>query len=143
MTSAFAGDADQLPPVGAGSFLAAAIQSGAVPVVDLREVFRQAQGSAIVKAAHAVHAGLMPPLQRINPESSSGELERMEALWVVPPSAADIEDEVVRTVSSGLLGRRGINVKTDLQVSILHRPFHLLHINCSFQLLHPHLWLVV
>lgn len=37
------GDADQLPPVGAGSFLAAAIESGAVPVVDLREVFRQAQ----------------------------------------------------------------------------------------------------
>ena len=35
------GDADQLPPVGAGSFLSAAIGSGAVPVIDLRQVFRQ------------------------------------------------------------------------------------------------------
>ena len=68
---ATAGDADQLPPVSAGSFLSAAIDSGMVPVVDLREVFRQAQGSDIVKAAHAVHAGLMPPLTRINPSQPS------------------------------------------------------------------------
>lgn len=57
--------------MGAGSFLAAAIESGAVPVVDLREVFRQAQGSAIVKAAHAVHAGAMPPLTRVAPRIPS------------------------------------------------------------------------
>ena len=68
---AAAGDADQLPPVSAGSFLSAAIDSGMVPVVDLREVFRQAQGSDIVKAAHAVHAGLMPPLTRIDPSQPS------------------------------------------------------------------------
>ena len=55
----------------AGSFLSAAIDSGMVPVVDLREVFRQAQGSDIVKAAHAVHAGLMPPLTRIDPSQPS------------------------------------------------------------------------
>ena len=66
-----AGDADQLPPVSAGSFLSAAIDSGVVPVVDLREVFRQAQGSDIVKAAHAVHAGQMPPLTLINPSQPS------------------------------------------------------------------------
>ena len=66
-----AGDADQLPPVSAGSFLSAAIDSGVVPVVDLREVFRQAQGSDIVKAAHAVHAGRMPSLTRIDPAQPS------------------------------------------------------------------------
>lgn len=66
-----AGDADQLPPVSAGSFLGAAIDSGVVPVVDLREVFRQAQGSDIVKAAHAVHAGTMPPLTRVDPGQPS------------------------------------------------------------------------
>lgn len=65
------GDADQLPPVSAGSFLKAAIDSGVVPVVDLREVFRQAQGSDIVKAAHAVLAGLMPPLTKIDPSQPS------------------------------------------------------------------------
>ncbi|BDA44925.1 probable recBCD enzyme subunit RecD at C-terminar half [Coccomyxa sp. Obi] len=110
------GDADQLPPVGAGSFLAAAIESGAVPVVDLREVFRQAQGSAIVKAAHAVHAGSMPTLTRTAPHNPSQEAQESEALWVVPRSMADIEDEVVNTVSSSLLSSRGIDAKTDLQV---------------------------
>lgn len=70
-TCVAAGDADQLPPVSAGSFLSAAIDSGVVPVVDLREVFRQAQGSDIVKAAHAVHAGRMPSLTRINPAQPS------------------------------------------------------------------------
>ena len=65
------GDADQLPPVSAGSFLKAAIDSGVVPVVDLREVFRQAQGSDIIKAAHAVLAGLMPPLTQIDPSQPS------------------------------------------------------------------------
>lgn len=56
---------------GAGVVSAAAIASGAVPVVDLREVFRQAQGSAIVKAAHAVHSGTMPPLTRTAPSQPS------------------------------------------------------------------------
>lgn len=70
-TRVAAGDADQLPPVSSGSFLSAAIDSGVVPVVDLREVFRQAQGSDIVKAAHAVHAGRMPSLTRIDPAHPS------------------------------------------------------------------------
>ncbi|CAL8469331.1 g8872 [Coccomyxa elongata] len=109
------GDADQLPPVGAGSFLAAAIESGAVPVVDLREVFRQAQGSAIVKAAHAVHAGSMPSLTRTTPRSPSQEARESEALWVAPRSMADIEDEVVNTVLSpmrrGAAGVQNLNMR--------------------------------
>ena len=77
-----AGDADQLPPVSAGSFLSAAIDSGVVPVVDLREVFRQAQGSDIVKAAHAVHAGRMPSLTRIDPaQPSEASLRRLRHPW--------------------------------------------------------------
>jgi hypothetical protein len=38
-----------------------------------------------------------------------------EALWVVPRSTADIEDEVVATISSSLLSDRGIDTKTDMQ----------------------------
>ena len=38
----FVGDIDQLPPVGPGQALADIIASGAVPVVTLTEVFRQA-----------------------------------------------------------------------------------------------------
>ncbi len=51
----------------------------------------------------------------------SQEARESEALWVAPRSMADIEDEVVNTVSSSLLSDRGINAKTDLQAR------HLLH----------------
>ena len=57
-----AGDVDQLPPVGPGTVLADAIRSGVVPVIDLREIFRQAQQSAIVGAAHAILSGSLPGL---------------------------------------------------------------------------------
>jgi exodeoxyribonuclease V alpha subunit len=46
------GDVDQLPSVGPGQVLADIIQSGAVPVVRLTEVFRQAVQSRIITTAH-------------------------------------------------------------------------------------------
>jgi exodeoxyribonuclease V alpha subunit len=61
------GDADQLPSVGPGQVFADIIQSGTVPVVRLREIFRQGEGSETVATAHAVNAGRPPrprPLRR-------------------------------------------------------------------------------
>src|SRR5215467_2215265 len=46
------GDIDQLPSVGPGQVLADVISSGAVPVVRLTEVFRQAARSRIITTAH-------------------------------------------------------------------------------------------
>jgi exodeoxyribonuclease V alpha subunit len=54
------GDADQLPSVGPGQVLADLIHSGRVPVVRLRRVFRQAETSGIVTAAHQVLSGTWP-----------------------------------------------------------------------------------
>lgn len=54
------GDADQLPPVGPGNFLRDVIGSGCVATVELNEIFRQAQQSAIVRNAHAINHGEMP-----------------------------------------------------------------------------------
>jgi exodeoxyribonuclease V alpha subunit len=59
----FVGDADQLPPVGPGQPFADLIASGALPVVRLRELFRQAEASSIVHAAHALRRGEMPELE--------------------------------------------------------------------------------
>ena len=56
------GDIDQLPSVGPGQVLADIIGSGAVPVVRLTEVFRQAAQSKIITIAHAINAGHMPDL---------------------------------------------------------------------------------
>src|SRR4029077_2409223 len=54
------GDVDQLPSVGPGQVLADVIASGAVPVVRLTEVFRQAAQSRIVTNAHRINQGRMP-----------------------------------------------------------------------------------
>jgi exodeoxyribonuclease V alpha subunit len=56
------GDVDQLPSVGPGQVLADIIESSAVPVVCLTEVFRQAAASRIVTNAHRINQGLMPEL---------------------------------------------------------------------------------
>jgi len=56
------GDVDQLPSVGPGTVLADVIASGAVPVVRLTEIFRQAAQSLIVVNAHRIHDGDMPEL---------------------------------------------------------------------------------
>ena len=56
----FVGDVDQLPSVGPGAFLSDLIESNAVPVIRLTEVFRQAASSWIIKAAHQINAGKMP-----------------------------------------------------------------------------------
>ncbi len=56
------GDADQLPSVGAGNVFSDLIRSGRVETVFLREVFRQAEQSAIIRNAHAVNLGQPPAL---------------------------------------------------------------------------------
>ena len=67
----FVGDADQLPSVGPGSVLRDILASGAVPAVQLRDVFRQAERSGIVRAAHAINAGHLPavPTRRWDPST--------------------------------------------------------------------------
>ena len=56
------GDADQLPSVGAGNVFSDLIRSGRAETVFLREVFRQAETSAIIRNAHAVNLGQPPQL---------------------------------------------------------------------------------
>lgn len=56
------GDSDQLPPVGAGNVLHDLIASNLLPVVELKEIFRQAMESLIVINAHKIVQGDMPEL---------------------------------------------------------------------------------
>lgn len=56
------GDIDQLPSVGAGNVLRDIIDSGAVPVVRLTRIFRQAQSSRIVMNAHRINSGQAPDI---------------------------------------------------------------------------------
>lgn len=56
------GDADQLPAVGPGNVLRDLIQSERIPTITLTDLFRQARGSHIVLAAHAINQGHMPSM---------------------------------------------------------------------------------
>ncbi|MEE1199668.1 MAG: ATP-dependent RecD-like DNA helicase [Christensenellales bacterium] len=57
------GDADQLLSVGAGNVLRDLIDSGAVRVVRLSEIFRQAEKSMIVVNAHRINRGELPEIR--------------------------------------------------------------------------------
>jgi exodeoxyribonuclease V alpha subunit len=82
----FVGDVDQLPSVGPGQVLADLIDSGAVPVVRLTEVFRQAASSRIVRSAHQINQGLFPSLPEKGEESD---------FYFVP---ADEPEKIARTI---------------------------------------------
>ncbi|MBQ4104967.1 MAG: ATP-dependent RecD-like DNA helicase [Clostridia bacterium] len=56
------GDSDQLPSVGAGNVLADLVASETIPVVALKEIFRQSEQSLIVTNAHRIVKGIMPEL---------------------------------------------------------------------------------
>ncbi len=58
------GDFHQLPSVGAGNLLKDIIASKCVPVVELTEIFRQAQQSSIVMNAHKIVSGDYPDVTR-------------------------------------------------------------------------------
>jgi exodeoxyribonuclease V alpha subunit len=101
------GDVDQLPSVGPGQVLADTITSGAVPVVRLTEVFRQAAASRIVTNAHLINRGKMPDLT--SHESS-------DFYWV---AAADPEtgvEKLLTVVRERIPHRFGLDPVRDVQV---------------------------
>lgn len=51
------GDANQLPSIGAGNVLKDLIRCGEFRVVELNQIFRQEEGSHIVRNAHLIHQG--------------------------------------------------------------------------------------
>ena len=117
------GDVDQLPSVGPGQVLADIIASGAVPVVRLTEVFRQAAQSRVVVNAHRVNRGQMPDLaaqegsdfffvDAAEPEEGVRKLltvvrERIPARFGLDP-VRDVQ--VLCPMNRGGLGARALNL---------------------------------
>ncbi|MBP5300251.1 MAG: ATP-binding domain-containing protein [Victivallales bacterium] len=56
------GDKDQLPSVGPGAVLHDLIECGRIPVTELRQIYRQQEGSRIITSAHEVNCGIVPQL---------------------------------------------------------------------------------
>ncbi len=57
------GDVNQLPSVGAGNILKDIIESNALPVAWLNEIFRQAKKSQIIVNAHKINQGVIPSFE--------------------------------------------------------------------------------
>ena len=111
-----AGDVDQLPPVGPGFVLADMINSGALPVVRLTEIFRQAESSMIIVNAHRINCGELPfpSPQAVAVDEGAAELSDF---YVVPSgSTADILRRLLLVVAERIPARFGMEPLRDIQV---------------------------
>ncbi len=104
------GDVDQLPSVGPGCVLRDVIDSGALPVCRLTEVFRQAAASAIIANAHRVNAGLPPRL----PEGVGKQASDFYVLGIDEPAGA--VGLLLRLVTQAIPRRFGLHTLDDIQV---------------------------
>ncbi len=125
------GDVDQLPSVGPGCVLKDIIDSKAVSVVRLDEIFRQAQESMIVINAHRINKGEPPILNIkdkdfffIREENQAEILEKIKALCKerLPKYSGYNSHEGIQILSPMKKGICGvINLNTELQ-KVLNPP---------------------
>src|SRR6187401_1701462 len=102
------GDIDQLPSVGPGQVLADIIASGAIPVVRLMEVFRQAAASRIIVTAHSINQGQIPDLGKPDQDSD---------FYFVPADDPETAvSRIVELVKTRIPQRFGLNPIRDIQV---------------------------
>ncbi len=101
------GDADQLPSVGPGNVLRDLLQSQAVPIVRLTQLFRQAQESHIIVNAHKINAGELPDL-RLNRDS--------DFLFLPEEDPIRSQELILDLVQRRLPARYKLNPYTDIQV---------------------------
>ena len=115
------GDVDQLPSVGAGNVLRDIIDSGAVPVVRLTKIFRQAAASRIILNAHRINGGEFPDLsngagtdfffQKAEEPEKAAEIivdlvkNRLPKFYHVPPQAI----QVLTPMQRGVVGAANLN----------------------------------
>ena len=100
------GDSDQLPSVGPGNVLGDLIASNMLPIVQLREIFRQSMKSLIVTNAHRIVQGDMPELA-----SRNGDFFFLS--HTVPEEIASV---IVGLCSARLPASYGYSPFTDIQV---------------------------
>jgi exodeoxyribonuclease V alpha subunit len=108
------GDVDQLPSVGPGSVLRDLIDSGTVPVVVLRRIFRQAGESLIVQNAHRILHGEFLLL----------EPERGKRDFVFVPrereeDALSVIQELVKERIPRLLGAQDVQILSPMHRGLL------------------------
>jgi exodeoxyribonuclease V alpha subunit len=109
------GDVNQLPSVGAGNVLKDVIRSGVVTVVELNEIFRQAQKSRIIVNAHRINQGLMPEFTQ--------DRDRLEDFYFVEQEDPDQALRVIiELITSRIPNRFKLDPINEIQVlSPMHK----------------------
>ncbi len=103
----FIGDINQLPSVGPGNVLKDLIASKLIPTVELTEIFRQAQGSAIIQNAHRINQGSMPELRN----------QSVSDFFFIPESSPEnILNQIVALVTVRLPHKYQLQPLRDIQV---------------------------
>jgi len=101
------GDVNQLPSVGAGNVLNDIIESGAVPVVSLTEIFRQAKQSRIIVNAHRINEGHIP---------YSDNKDSDDFYFIEKESPEDVLNIILRLAKERIPARFGFHPIDDIQV---------------------------
>lgn len=106
MSLVLVGDSNQLPSVGPGSVLADIIASGRVPTTALTQIFRQREGSDIVRVAHGLLTGQVP--------TSGGD--QGDFFWIETRDAAHARTVLCEVVTQRIPRRFGLDPRADVQV---------------------------
>lgn len=107
----FAGDADQLPSVGAGNVLGDLIDSGYVYTTRLTEIFRQDGESGIITNAHRINKGEYPEYSddfRLVPCDKQQEI--LEKITELASKRKLSEIQVLTPTKKGILGSQNLNI---------------------------------
>lgn len=123
----FAGDADQLPSVGAGNVLDDMISSGVLPVVRLTEIFRQAKLSRIVVNAHRINRG-EPPLLDFTDDFCFEEIQSPDAILKRVTGILERgklgdpwkDVQVLSPTKKGIIGVKNLNVQLQAALNPPH-----------------------
>jgi len=102
------GDADQLPPIGAGKPFEDLIESGIAPVVRLTQIFRQAARSMITTAAHEINHGRPPHME-------PGEEQDHDFFFIERTNPERALEAVVEVVAERAPARFGVDPVREVQ----------------------------
>ncbi|MEN6375266.1 MAG: ATP-dependent RecD-like DNA helicase [Smithella sp.] len=109
------GDVNQLPSVGAGNVLRDIIDSGAIEVVQLNEIFRQAKESSIIVNAHRINEGAFPNLI-----ANQDKLD--DFYFIEQEDPQKVLELIITLVKERIPKRFGLNCINDIQVlTPMHR----------------------
>lgn len=104
------GDPDQLPSVGPGNVLNDLIDSGVCPVSRLTKIFRQGDGSGIIRAAHDVREGRIPRLPCRAKDAPA------DFYWIEKDDAEEAADVIERMIADRIPKRFGFDPVRDVQL---------------------------